>query len=101
MAGNALKSYQERKEIFADMLLCPVMHTDCTNAKVNGKSAYVFVCATPDGKVLYFAREKKGNEGVKGTVAENYQGILVHDHEKMFYRYGTEHHGFLRNNRNR
>ena len=87
----ALKSEKERKEVFADMLLSPVMHTDCTNAKVNGKSAYVFVCATPDGKALYFAREKKGHEGVKGTVTEDYQGILVHDHEKTFYGYGTEH----------
>lgn len=87
----ALKSEQKRKAMFADMLLSPVMHTDCTNAKVNGKSAYVFVCATPDGKALYFAREKKGHEGVKGTVAEDYQGILVHDHEKTFYSYGTDH----------
>lgn len=87
----ALKSEQERKEIFSDMLLSPVMHTDCTNAKVNGESAYVFVCATPDGNALYFARKKKGHEGVKGTVTEDYQGILVHDHEKTFYSYGTGH----------
>ncbi len=87
----SLKSEQERKEMFADMLLSPVMHTDCTNAKVNGKSAYVFICATPDGKALYFARDKKGHEGVKGTPVEDYQGILVHDHEKTFYNYGTDH----------
>lgn len=87
----ANKSEQERKTMFADMLLSPVMHTDCTNAKANGKSAYVFVCATPDGKAMYFAREKKGHEGVKGTPTEDYQGILVHDHEKTFYRYGTDH----------
>lgn len=86
-----LKSEQERKEIFANMLLCLIMHTNCTNAKVNGKSAYVFVCATPNGKALYFARDKKYNERVKGTVAEDYQGILVHDHEKTFYSYGTGH----------
>lgn len=87
----ACKSERERKALFADMLLSPVMHTDCTNAKVNGKSAYVFVCATPDGKALYFAREKKGHEGVKGTVTEDYQGILVHDHELTFYSYGNDH----------
>jgi transposase-like protein len=87
----AQKSEEQRKELFSDMLLCPVMHTDCTNAKVNGKNAYVFVCATPDGKTLYFAREKKGHEGVKGTVTEDYQGILVHDHEKTFYSYGSNH----------
>jgi hypothetical protein len=87
----AQKSEEQRKELFSDMLLCPVMHTDCTNAKVNGKNAYVFVCVTPDGKTLYFAREKKGHEGVKGTVTEDYQGILVHDHEKTFYSYGSNH----------
>ena len=87
----AMKTEQERKNLFADMLLSPVMHTDCTNAKVNGKPAYVFVCTTPDGKTMYFARDKKGHEGVKGTVAEDYQGILVHDHERTFYNYGTGH----------
>jgi hypothetical protein len=85
------KSEQERKTMFADMLLSPIMHTDCTNAKVNGKSAYVFICATPDGKAMYFAREKKGHEGVKGTVVEDYQGTLVHDHESTFFNYGSDH----------
>ena len=87
----AKKSEQERKKMFADMLLSPIMHTDCTNAKVNGKSAYVFICATPDGKAMYFAREKKGHEGVKGTVVEEYQGTLVHDHESTFFNYGNDH----------
>ena len=85
------KTEQERKKLFAEMLLSPAMHTDCTNAKVNGKPVYVFVCATPDGKTLYFSRDRKGHEGVKGTVTEDYQGILIHDHESTFYRYGTGH----------
>ena len=51
----------------------------------------MYICALPDGKALYFAREKKGHEGVKGTVTEDYQGILVHDHESTFYNYGTNH----------
>ena len=42
-------------------------------------------------KVLYFAREKKGHEGVKGTVTEDYHGILVHDHDVTFYNYGADH----------
>ena len=87
----ALKTEPERRAAYADMLFSPVMHTDCTNAKENEKGCYVYVCATPDGKALYFARAKKGHEGVKGTVAEDYQGILVHDHDITFYSYGTEH----------
>ena len=87
----ALKTEPERRSAYADMLLSPVMHTDCTNARENGKSCQVYVCATPDGKALYFAREKKGHEGVKGTVTEDYQGILVHDHDITFYNYGADH----------
>lgn len=87
----AQKSGQEQKQIFSEMLLTPVMHTDCTNARVNGKSAYVFVCATPGGQALYIARENKGHKGVKGTPVEHYQGILVTDHEATFLTYGSGH----------
>ena len=44
---------------------------------------------------MYFASRKKGHEGVKGTPVEDYQGILVHDHEKTFFHYGTDHQGCL------
>lgn len=57
----ALKTEPERWSAYADMLLSPVMHTDCTNARENGKSYQVYVCATPDGKALYFARENMHN----------------------------------------
>lgn len=87
----ALKTEPERRAAYADMLLSSVMHTDCTNAKINGKICYVYICALPNGKALYFAREKKGHDGVKGIVTEDYQGILVHDHELTFYNYGSEH----------
>lgn len=87
----ALKTEAERKSAYADMLLSPVMHTDRTNGRENGKGCQIYVCATTDGKALYFAREKKGHEGIKGTVTEDYQGILVHDHDRAFYHYGTDH----------
>lgn len=88
---SALKTEAERRSAYADMLLSSVMYTDCTNGRENGKGCQIYVCATPDGKALYFAREKKGHEGVKGTVTEDYQGILVHDHDRTFYNYGTNH----------
>lgn len=65
----------ENAEIYFFMLKSPVMHIDCTNAKVNGKGAYVYVCATPGKGALYFAREKKGHEGVRGTAAQEYREI--------------------------
>ena len=96
MIHRLAKSFAENskeglKNAFQHMQASPVLHIDCTNANVNGNPAYVFVCAVPQGDVLYSAREKKGHEGVKKTVAEDYQGILVHDHESTFNRYGTAH----------
>jgi len=86
------KTEEERKEAFKNLMSSPVMHTDCTNANVNGGSAYVYVCADPTGNyALYSARPKKGHEGVKGTVTESYVGILVTDHEATFHKYGTAH----------
>lgn len=82
------KAWQDK--IFSDLLLSPVLNTDSTNARVNGKQVYVYVCATPDN-VMYFARENKGHKGVKDTPVEDYQGILIHDHDKSFYKYGSNH----------
>jgi hypothetical protein len=70
------KTEAEQKKAFADLLLSPVMNTDCTNARVSGKNAYVYVCATPE-KTLYIASEHKGHTGIAGTPVEDYQGTLV------------------------
>jgi hypothetical protein len=84
------KTETEQNEAFSDLILSPVLNTDCTNARVNGQNVYVYVCATPD-KAMYFAREHKGHKGVKRTPVEDYQGILVHDHDITFYNYGSGH----------
>lgn len=84
------KTQTEQKEAFYSLLLSPVLNTDFTGGRLNGKTIQVAVCATPD-TTMYFAREQKGHKGVKGTPVEDYQGILVHDHDKTFYNYGSEH----------
>jgi len=84
------KTTAEQRKTFADMLLSPVMNTDFTTARVNGRGMNVTVCATPSS-VLYFARKHKGHEGVKGTPVEDYQNTMVHDHDKTFYSYGGAH----------
>lgn len=38
-----------------------------------------------------FCQGQKGHDGIKGTVVEDYQGTLVHDHDVTFYKYGTGH----------
>ena len=84
------KTEEDRKKAFHELLVSPVMNIDFTGAKVNGKKANILVTATPE-KVMFFAREKKGHEGVKGTPIEDYQGTLVHDHDVTFYGYGRYH----------
>lgn len=84
------KTKAEQNEVFCDLLLSPVLNSDCTNARVNGKNVHIFVCATPK-KAMYFAREKKGHKGIKNTPVEDYQGTIVHDHDRTFYNYGKAH----------
>ena len=86
------KTEPEKKEIIRKLMLSPVMNADFTNARVNGHGAQVLVLASPSEDVaLYIGREKKGHEGIKGTPLERYMGIVVHDHDRTFYRYGQGH----------
>ena len=84
------KTEKEQLEIFTKLLSSSNMGADFTGAKVNGKQLQVLVLGNETSHMFY-AREKKGHEGVKGTVLEHYQGILVHDHDRTFYSYGKLH----------
>lgn len=84
------KSREEQDRLFKALLDAPVMNADGTTVRVNGKNSQVFVCCNKDA-AMYFARESKGHEGVKGTPVESYGGILVHDHDKTYYSYGSDH----------
>ena len=41
--------------------------------------------------VLYQGREKKDDEGVKGSPLEFYDGILISDHEASLIKHGSQH----------
>lgn len=80
----------ERQRIFDRLLMAPVMYSDATPGRVNGKTVQVIICANED-EMLYSFREHKGHEGIKGTPVETYQQTLVHDHDKTYYSYGSRH----------
>ena len=84
------KSQREQSEINAKLICADVMGVDFTGAKVNGKQAQVLVCANEDVH-MFFAKEHKGHEGIKGTPAEHTQSTLIHDHDVTFYSYGKLH----------
>ena len=81
---------EDRKRIYSRLLQAPVMYSDATNGRVNGKSTFVIVCAN-ENEILYFFRDHKGHAGLKGTPVSEYQQTLVHDHDKTYYSYGAEH----------
>ena len=84
------KTAEERNEIFDDLLSAPVLHADFTFGRANGKQmAVIITCA--DGKVLYQGREKKGDEGVKDSPLEFYDGTLISDHEAALIKHGSQH----------
>ena len=96
MVSNLNKQFSEateeqRKKWFVDLQRCPVLNTDFTNARCDGQNMEVAIVASPDGLTQYYGREQKGHKGVAGTPVENYQGILVHDHDTTYYSYGSDH----------
>ena len=82
------KTKEEREQIFEDLRTAPVLHSDFTFGRVNGKQGAVIITATPEGKILYQSRTKKGDEGVKGSPLEFYEGTVVSDHESAIIKHG-------------
>lgn len=85
------KTDQERNEIFLKLYSSPVLHADFTFGRVAGKQGTVLICADEDGTVLYQSKDKKGDEGVKGSPLEFYKGITVADHEAALIKHGEKH----------
>lgn len=91
LAGEfSRKTESERNELFMKHITADVLHADFTFARKQGKQTAVMITATKDS-VLYQAREKKGNEGVKSTPLEVYNGTLVSDHESAIKKHGSRH----------
>ena len=86
----SIKTQEEQAEAFSSLLFSPVLGADYTSVRVNGELMQVLVCAA-ESTSMYYARDHKGHEGVKGTPLEYFSGTLVHDHDKTFYAYGQWH----------
>ena len=66
------------------------MHNDFTTIRVNG--AQYFANVSSNGRdVLYLFRENKGDKGLKGTPVEDYLFTLIHDHDVIYFKYGSAH----------
>lgn len=80
----------ERAKIFSWLSHADVLYSDSTVSNVNGSRKAVILC-TDKEHVLYQHMEHKGHQGLCKTPVNSCSGTIVHDHEKSYYRYGSEH----------
>ena len=84
------RALDQNKEMFSLLSKADILYTDNTNARVNGKSAFVYVTTDKD-KVMFNMSLHKGHQGVSNTPVYNSLGTIVHDHDLTFYNYGKNH----------
>lgn len=82
-------SEQERAEIAENLFRGKTMNVDGTSIRVNGKLRQILVMCDKKN-VLYRMTGCKGDEAVKGTPAENYQGTTITDSESTFTKLGKQ-----------
>ena len=80
----------ERAKIFSLLTHAGVLYSDATVSNVNGSRKAVILC-TDKERALYQHLDHKGHEGLSQTPVKNFEGTLVHDHDKSFYSYGKSH----------
>ena len=85
------KTEEERNDIYLELYNSPILHSDFTFGRVGGGLGAVIICANEDGVVLYQSRDKKGDEGVKGSPLEHFEGITITDHDASLIKHGSKH----------
>lgn len=80
----------ERAKIFSLLTHADVLYSDATVSNVNGSRKAVILC-TDKEHVLYQHMNHKGHEGLSQTPVKNFTGTLVHDHDRSYYSYGSDH----------
>ena len=80
----------ERKKIFSLLTHSKVLYSDATVSNINGNRKAVILC-TDKENVLYQHLDHKGHSGLSKTPVENFNGTIIHDHDRSYYSYGSSH----------
>lgn len=80
----------DRAKIFSLLTHSDVLYSDATVSNINGKRKAVILC-TDKKQVLYQHLEHKGHDGLSQTPIKNFNGTIVHDHDRSYYSYGSSH----------
>ncbi|MDO9517810.1 MAG: IS66 family transposase [Methanosarcinaceae archaeon] len=78
-------------EIKSALKQSPVIHCDETGSKINGIRNWLHVACTSK-MTYYFIHQKRGSEAMNDMgILPNYNGVIVHDFWKAYYRYHCDH----------
>lgn len=80
----------ERAKIFSLLTHSDILYSDATVSNINGSRKAVILCTNKD-QVLYQHVDHKGHEGLLQTPVKDFSGIIVHDHDRSYYSYGSGH----------
>lgn len=80
----------ERAKIFSLLTHSDVLYSDATVSNINGTRKAVILC-TDKQHVLFQHTDHKGHDGLSKTPVKNCEGVIVHDHDKSYYSYGSGH----------
>lgn len=80
----------ERARIFSRLIHSNVLYSDATVSNINGKRNAVILCSNAKD-VLYMHSEHKGHSGLAMTPLKDFDGTIIHDHDKTYYSYGKHH----------
>lgn len=83
-------STSEYEKIKEELLNSLVLHVDETPIKIDGEQYFIHNISN-DTHTLQYINKKRGEDAIKEFgFLKHFQGILVHDHFKMYYKYGAD-----------
>ena len=90
LASFAKKAEGDIQDIKDALKTSSVMGADATHTSTSGVQSYVYTANSEDA-VFYWASAVKGAAPLYGSPVDGYEGVLVHDHDTAYYRFGKHH----------
>lgn len=79
----------EYKHIQNELMNALVLHVDESPIKINGEQYYLHNISDGKHTLQYVTKHRSQDDIDEFGFLKEYKGIIVHDHYKMYYNYGT------------
>lgn len=80
----------EYKQIQTELMNALVLHVDESPIKINGEQYYLHNISDGKHTLQYITKHRSQEDIDEFGFLKKYRGIIVHDHYKMYYNYGTD-----------